>query len=314
MAVDIATLEAVDKLRKDTRAAAADISDREARYLVDAYYTLQDHRIEAQNQVRALDASEEPNDVIKWLFGQHKVLEDQLSKALDTYSGANEAGAWARSITGVGPIIAAGLLAHIDITKAPTVGHIWRFAGLDPTVQWNKGEKRPWNAALKVLCFKVGESFVKVSGRAYETADVGEGTVVDERAAEGESTEVHDRPGRVLLPDPAVPIDLYAWLYARRKLEETAKNAAGAFADQAAETLERKRIGKDTEAFKAYSQGRLPAARIHARARRYAVKLFLAHFHHVLYVLEYEKDPPMPYVITHLGHTDYMGPPNWPMT
>jgi hypothetical protein len=44
------------------------------------------------------------------------------------------------------------LLARIDIVKAPTAGHIWRYAGLDPTVRWNKGEKRPWNAGLKVLC------------------------------------------------------------------------------------------------------------------------------------------------------------------
>src|SRR5581483_161544 len=25
---------------------------------------------------------------------------------------------------------------HIDIEKAPTAGHIWRFAGLDPTLRW----------------------------------------------------------------------------------------------------------------------------------------------------------------------------------
>ena len=37
---------------------------------------------------------------------------------------------------GIGPVIAAGLLANIDIKQAPTVGHIWRFAGLDPTNKW----------------------------------------------------------------------------------------------------------------------------------------------------------------------------------
>lgn len=56
------------------------------------------------------------------------------------------------SIHGIGPVISAGLLAHIDIHRAVTVGHIWRFAGLDPSVKWLKKTKRPWNAGLKVLC------------------------------------------------------------------------------------------------------------------------------------------------------------------
>ena len=38
-------------------------------------------------------------------------------------------------------------------------------AGLDPTVTWGKGERRPWNAELKVLCWKLGDSFVKVSNK-----------------------------------------------------------------------------------------------------------------------------------------------------
>ena len=54
---------------------------------------------------------------------------------------------WARSIYGIWPVLAAGLLAHIDIEQAPTVGHIWSFAGLDPTKKWQPKTTRPWNAA-----------------------------------------------------------------------------------------------------------------------------------------------------------------------
>jgi hypothetical protein len=57
----------------------------------------------------------------------------------------------------------------------------------------------------------------------------------------------------------------------------------------------------------------LPPARIHRRAVRYAVKLFLAHYHHVAYEVEFGEPPPKPYVIEHLGHVDFIGPPNWPM-
>jgi hypothetical protein len=178
------------------------------------------------------------------------------------------------SIVGIGPVIAAGMLAHIDITKAPTVGHIWRFAGLDPTLKWEKGQKRPWNAELKTLCWKLGESFVKSSG--HEAS-------------------------------------FYGPIYATRKKLETERNEAGAFAEQAAAALAAKRYRADTVARQAYEAGKLPPARIHLRATRYAVKLFLSHLHHVWYEVEFRMPPPKPFVISHMGHVDYIPPPNWPM-
>ncbi len=237
--------------------------------MVDAYYAMQENRIHAANQVRALTESGEPADVLAWLMEQNAALEKDVAKALDAYSGAHPVGKWMRSVKGIGPVIAAGLLAHIDITKAPTVGHIWSFAGLDPTKVWKKGEKRPWNARLKVLCWKIGESFVKVSG-------------------------IEDA--------------FYGKVYAERKAQEVAKSAAGEFADQAAASLAAKKFGKDTDAFKAYEKGELPNARLHLRAERYAVKLFLAHLHQVW--REIEGLPVVaPYPIAILGHAHKIEPP-----
>lgn len=267
-------LESVNRLSKDVKDAARTLSTAEARWLVDSYYQLQEDRIRAAHQTRTLDEHGEPNAITTWLFAQRATLEKQIARALDTYSDAQESGRWMRSICGIGPIIAAGLLCHIDIEKAPTAGHIWRFAGLDPTVKWEAKKKRPWNASLKRLCFLIGESFVKVSGR-------------DE--------------------------DIYGKVYKERKALEEARNANGDFAEQAAQALKEKKFGEDTDARKHYEAGRLPPARIHLRAKRYAVKLFLAHVHHVMYERYYHEPPPMPYVLTHLGHAHYIGPPNWPM-
>ena len=267
-------LEPVRRLSRDLVEAAATMTAEEARYLVDAYYIWQEDRKRTNNQVRALGEGAEPHSVIRWAADQADVLENQVKRALDRYTDSRVPGRWAKSIVGIGPIIAAGLLAHIDITKAPTVGHIWRFAGLDPTVTWDKHAKRPWNASLKTLCWKIGESFVKVSNR-------------DD--------------------------DVYGHVYQDRKLYEQARNERGELAEQAAAKLQRFKIGKDTEAYKAYSAGRLPPAHIHARAKRYATKLFLAHYFTVAYETEYGRPPPKPYVIEHLGHVNYIAPPNWPM-
>ncbi len=106
-----------------------------------------------------------PHSAIQWLNAQDERLEQELHKALDAYSGASQVGAWMRSITGVGPVIAAGFLAGIDIKKAPTVGHIWRICGLDPTTRKVRGRKLVWDPSLKRLCWLLGECFTKVSGR-----------------------------------------------------------------------------------------------------------------------------------------------------
>jgi len=262
-------LEPVNKLSRDIAAAATTLSVDEARFLVDTFYSMQEARIRARQQEKSLMKNGEPHAVVGWLSDQSETFEKQILRALDKFSMSMELGQWARSICGIGPVIAAGLLAHIDIAKARSAGQIWRFAGLDPTVEWNRGQKRPHNAALKSLCWKLGESFVKHSTK--------------ER-------------------------DIYGKVYRQRKEYETAKNESGAYADQARQILEKKNFGKETEAYKHYSQGRLPPAQIYARARRYAVKLFLSHYWETGYKILHGTEPPNPYPIQYLGHVHKVEP------
>lgn len=331
MSTQPVTLDPISRLSRDIKSALVSLSEQEARYLVDAYYTIQSYRIQSANQVRALSKSDEPHEILNWLEDNNQSLENQIKRALDAWTDTRPLGRWAKSVTGIGPVIAAGLLAHIDIKQAPTVGHIWRFAGLDPTSTWEKSTKRPWNASLKVICWKMGESFVKVSGN---------------------------------------PKDIYGQTYLSRKRYEAERNEAQEFAGQAVDALAKKKIGKDTDAYKWYSgtidprlagwwrlQGyevsktptvkeveaaqllavvdqlpakaeelialftaapafltslkgkpMLPPGHLHARAKRYAVKLFLSHYHDVAYRLEFKVPPPKPYPIAHLGHVDFIAP------
>ena len=264
-------LESVSRLTRDLRNSAKTLGDDDVRFLVDAYYAEQKSRIRAGNQTKALAKAEEPHALTSWLQAQHGTLEQQIQRAMQYYCEEHPVGGWAMSIIGIGPIICAGLLAHIDIEECPTYGHIWQFAGLDPTMKWSKGEKRPWNGSLKRLCWIAGECFTKVSNH---------------------------------------PSDVYGHLYAKRKKLEKKRNEAGAFADQAAASLAGKRYGDDTEAKKCYEQGKLPPARIHLRAQRYAVKHFLADLHLVWYFIRYKKLAPAPFPLVYLGHAHYRMPPN----
>lgn len=298
---------AVLRLNKDLIEASKTLNTTQARYLVDTYYSIQEYRKAAANQVKDLKKQDEPCAVVDWLVGQTQTLENQIRRALDKWSGDRALGQWARSIVGIGPVISAGLLAHIDIKKAPTVGHIWRFAGLDPTLVWLPKTKRPWNADLKTLCYKIGESFVKTCN--------------------------HEA-------------DFYGKIYAERKRAWWAANIRGEYSDPAGVSLAKLKPTGDQEG-RIWNEGRmtpeaaaewtaippehklgavrrlagekgvgpsmLAPAHIHARARRYTVKLFLAHYHHVGHCLTFGCDPPKPYVIEHLGHAHHILPPNWPM-
>jgi hypothetical protein len=307
-------IEELARLTSDIRSATRTLERREARYLVDTYYQLQDYRISSDNQIRSMAKDAEPHLTLDFFAHQMRTLENQVRSVLNTWTDTEELGIWAKSITGIGPVIAAGLLAHIDIEKAPTVGHIWRYAGFDPTVEWGKGEKRPWNASLKVVCWKAGESFVKVSGnkndiygkiylqrKDFEIQRNDAVKEISRNAIEVVGHQGTNDDGSYLIMVDKELVSVYE-IDGRFYYDGNAKHAYS--------TLKRKKIGKDTDAYKSYSIGKLPPAHIHARAKRYAVKLFLAHFHEVGYKLHYGAEPPAPYPIAILGHGHRIPAPN----
>jgi hypothetical protein len=256
-------------LRADLLEAARTLSQQEARYHVDTYYSLQHFRIQSQNQTMGLASSDEPNAVTSYLRDRFYQLERQIQRELDVWSQVTPLGQWSRAQVGIGPVLAAGLLAHLDSDPPPTVGHWWRFAGLDPSDIWEKNTKRPWNAKLKVILWKVGQSMVKCSGRED---------------------------------------CLYGQLYKRRKLYEQERNAQGVNADQAEKALKTKNIGKETDAYKHYSEGRLPPGHIQARSERWTAKIFLSHYHEAATVAAHGRLPPKPFAIGRLGHTTWIEP------
>ena len=105
--------------------------------------------------------------------------------------------------------------------------------------------------------------------------------------------------------------DVYGKHYAKFKAKYTAMNEMGKYKATAEATLAAKKFGKDTLAYAAYADGKLPLAQIHARAKRAAVKLFLAHLHDVMYRDHYHKAPPFPYIFEHgdAEHVHYVPPP-----
>ncbi len=258
---------------KDLRMAGQLPGEEEVRFLVNAYYMLQKDRKRYDAQVRALNEQGKPRAVIALLGDEARAVEQEIKKHLDGYSASHPIGRWMRQFRGVGPVISAGFLAHFDITKATYATQFWAFAGLIPGVERKKGKKCPFNIELKTLCWHLGECIV--------------------RAGLGKK--------------PEAPEAFYVRMFKERKDLEIKRNEDGENREAALEAA--KKVGKNTVAYKHYSQGKLPPAHVHARARRWVVKLFLSHLHEVWYEWHHGKKAPEPYIIKIGGHTRIIPPP-----
>lgn len=307
---DIRGIQVIKKLDKDMKEAAKTLQGHEVSFLVKVYYDWQKYRIGNENRLRSKDGKA-PNALVQWMFDQCHMLEKQLAVALDIYTANSEIGTRIRNVPGVGPIMAAGLLAYNipeSILGKNYVSSLYRYAGMDPTCKWEKGKKRPWNANVKVLCYKLGQSFIKTSGNENS---------------------------------------YYGQLFKQRKAYELSKNFLPLYGypNRAQADEQAKRFGKATEAYQWCTGGwvnkpayvtkvkealekynvngrhffnpeecgaALPMAAINMRAARWAVKRFLSDFHATFYKLVHEKDAPEPFPIAKMKeHNTYIAPPDF---
>ena len=180
--------------------AVVNVSNAEARYLVASYYACQTMRKRLDGQLRhevgekvATEVGVQPVPIIlNFTTERFGDLENTMAAGLSVYAKSSVVGQWCMSHVGVGPVITAGLLAHLDITRAPTAGHFWSFAGLNPEMVWNKGEKRPFNPDMKQLAYHLGECIKRTHnhdqsfyGRIYRERKA----LLIERDARGYNTE-----------------------------------------------------------------------------------------------------------------------------
>jgi hypothetical protein len=102
----------------------------------------------------------------------------------------------------------------------------------------------------------------------------------------------------------------YGKLYLQDKQRRVELNESGAYADRAKEILTTKnwKANKSSDTLKS---GKLPAAQIDAQARRFAVKIFLSHFHTVWFETHFNRKAPMPYTIAHMDHVHQIDVPNY---
>lgn len=332
--MDMTILEPIKRMNKEIVQAGGTLSDDEARFLVDAYYQMQDNRICTDGQIRAIikQGDEAPHSVLTYFSEQYTTLENQVKRALERYAASKPVGQWMLSQHGIGSVITAGIIAHIDITKCPTSGHIESYAGLTPETKWigtaevnsyfsglkkDKGKYKFNEDVMMEACRHFGKKYINIKAMADKFADGGNVTeTVFKRALTVRpwnatlKSLLAFKAGECFVKTSNSEKSFYGALYKHKKLEYAQKNLEGGFSDRAKSIIEEKNFGSETVALKMYKEGRLPDAHIHSMARRYAVKIFISHLHEIWHFVEFGRLPPLPYALSQLGHAHLIGVPN----
>jgi hypothetical protein len=308
---------------------------QDIRILVEMYYDLMELRKASANRIRpSINHATSGSKLIE-VFQKtiENGLEKRLEKLMDKWTDSFPEAVWVKGLKGGGPVLAAALTAYIDIRKAPTAGHIWRFAGMDPSVTWysdkevaavirevlgNKKEvtaddviavansiKRKPATLLKFATTEDGEITMKTLKSALKRRpwNARLKTIAWLMATGAKYTSVSvTKTGKTRVPS------YYGLVYRKRKTEEVERNLRGKNADEASRILNSGNALTANQK-KFLSAGRLTDAHVDARALRYTAKLFLAHWHDKAYRAEFGEAPPKPYAIEHLGHAHYIAPP-----
>lgn len=284
------------------------------RWLADAYEQTQRRRLAAGEQIRAVvqgrdevagvaeewvgtDAdrvlagivrgeTDGPIPALGRLYRRLKAEEDTLREDMMGALEEHPAWPWLRRVEGIGPTLAAKLLARLDVHRAPTASSFWAFAGLAtvPGVRY-----RCDTCGLEVG-YPAGWS---VSGR-HKPLGGGRGSckgTLEPLPGEYRVAQRRPRKGEELTYSPA--LKKTAFLVASSFLRRP-DSPYGRYLRAQRARLDRERPG--------WTEGRK-----HMAALRLTAKLFMSHLWEVWRRAE-GLPVPEPYVFAMLGHTHKIRP------
>lgn len=235
-ALDVSRI--AELVANDMRGQVERMDLAEVRVLCRWYHDMQRERIRYHNEMSAYERQGVNLTVARAVGRGYQILEQHLGRVLAWYARVDEACGLLMRVQGIGPVLAASLLAYADPRRmrSDKLSSYWRFCGLDPTADRPRpGQKLPYSRWAKRTYYLCSDQFVRR------------------------------------------PDSYYGEVYRRWKAEYERRNEAGMYADLARQELRTRSWRRDTQSRRAYEQGRLPQGRIDLRARRKAAKLFASH-------------------------------------
>ena len=298
------------------------VNRSEIKACVSTFYQMQDIRKSLTEQIRSIennsqDGAETSITILRWTVKNVASIEKSLSDCMELICQTNPVGRWLLAITGIGPVLAAGCLAYFDIEGREYATQFLSYAGLnDNNRPWISREK---SAAIvndivgnsriitddhvALIAAKTQWSYEHIRSNAYNEAKGKwvKGDIVKAICMKPYNSELKSfcwKIGKSFQWNCNNEKSKYGTLFSERRVKEIAKNEALEFADQA--EIKKNFVGKSTEAYKAYSEGKLPKAHINNRAMRWAIKIFVSHLFEEMYRVRYDKVPPRYYSLVKL--------------
>ncbi len=144
--------------------------DNPLRALVDARQSIQRDRIRFGNRLSAIERGAdivEPStmNILEGWNARFEELERDVDENIRVISTDYPIIERMTKVKGIGKLLAARLVASIDISKDDTVSSMWRYCGFGMkdgvSERMKKGEKLHYNKHVKPVCYLIGMSFLK---------------------------------------------------------------------------------------------------------------------------------------------------------
>jgi len=143
------------------------------RILVEGYYDMQKLRLSLENRLRIYERfglltppqAATLQGVTLDIKAQEKTYEQLVA---DEVGNIPIYTSWLKDIKGVGPIMAAGLIAWVDDpARFDTVSRLWAYAVGKPGERRRRGVKVGYNPTLKTHCWKIAGQMIRVRNGRY---------------------------------------------------------------------------------------------------------------------------------------------------
>ena len=327
---DVLTLEESLKLK------AADLTRREGKMLYRYHKNVRVMHAGMKQAIGQLKHEKlEPPELFQHFRRSAARLEKQANSSLEIYADQHVPMRWMRAV-GVGIAQSVAIYTMIDPEKAPTISALWRYCGYDPSVvkltkkeagecvryfEEKLGVKYPTEETIRIIAAELNrgpKQLLRITRVGTKRTSITWGMLYKAILSYPWNQELKEilfrvgimfrRGGRGKGLEPSPYRSIYDW----RKEYEVTRNEAGDYEDQAAYKLQSRTFRKTTTAYKHYIKGRLPPGHLDARARRFAIKIFLVHLYQVMFFERYGKMPDRPYVLDVLGKEHEIKCPRWP--
>ena len=301
----------------------------ELKFLIKLYQDNQKTRIGTGNRAGSKERKGETAHLVRFFEDELYTLEKEVAKVIKYYVRNEPTGVakWLLAHSGIKEMTAASWMVGVDIHRATTPSHIYRYCGMDPNMKWMSQEQAkawmkeqdtddPWELLAR-FAQQYQRRFDTLARQAQYDGQGNKREVTKQVVAATMVRRPYSVPMKTLAWQTATwmvrthnnkePSEYLPYYYMWKEQEERA-NERLEFADQAQWYLDNVKIrNKANKAY--YKQGKLPPRHIENRVKRKLVKLFISHFHEHYYALVHGELPARPYVFEHLGHTDEIHPP-----